>query len=77
MTRRQQAQTLLNAVEAAILEIVSGAASASISSGNGSKSYTRADLGTLRTMRSELRVELAGYDRAGKTRITYSGVNYV
>ena len=77
MTRRQQAQTLLNAVEAAILEIVSGAVSASISSGNGSKSYTRADLGTLRAMRSQLRVELAGYNRAGKTRITYSGVNYV
>ena len=77
MTKRQQAQTLLNAVEAAILEIVSGAASASISSGSGSKSYTRADLGTLRAMRSELRVELAGYNKAGKTRITYSGVHYV
>jgi hypothetical protein len=77
MTRRQQAQTLLNAVETAILEIVSGAASASISSGNGSKSYTRADLSTLRAMRSELRAEIARYNAAGKTRITYSGVHYV
>lgn len=76
MTRKQQAQTLLAAVEQAILEIVSGAASASVSSGSGSKSYTRADLSTLRSMRSELRAELAGYSTAGKSRITFTGVSF-
>jgi len=76
MTRKQQAQTLLAAVEQAILDIVGGAVSASVSSGSGSKSYTRADLATLRSLRAELRAELDGYAKAGKSRITFSGVTF-
>ena len=55
-------------VKKAISDIVEGgASSASISSGAGSKSYTRLDLGELRKMEAELRASLYAID---------TGVNY-
>lgn len=68
---------MLAAVNRAITEIASGAASSTISTANGSKSYTRADLGTLRAMRKELRLELASYNANGRPNITLTGVRYV
>ena len=77
MTKKAAAQALLSALDKAILEIVGGAASASISSGGGSKSYTRADLGTLRIMRRETKQELAGYNAGGRRKIIMTGVRFV
>lgn len=77
MTKKAAATKLLLAIEAAILEIASGAASASISYGNGSKSYTRADLATLYKIRNDTRLELAGYAAGGKRPITMTGVRFV
>jgi len=77
MTKKEAAQALLTALDKAILEIVGGAVSASVSSGGGSKSYTRADLGTLRTMRRETKQELAGYNAGGRRRIRVTGVRFV
>lgn len=77
MTKKEAAQALLTALDKAILEIVSGAVSASVSSGGGSKSYTRADLATLRTMRRETKQELAGYNAGGRRPIRVTGVNFV
>ena len=74
MTQRQTARALLKAVNQAILEIVSGAVSATISTGGGAQSYTRADLSTLRQMRKELQIEAAAY--AGRRRITMTGARY-
>ena len=77
MTKKQQAQIMLGKVNQAIIEIVGGAVSASIASGTGSKSYTRADLGTLQTMRRDLRLEIASYVNSGRPRITMSGARFV
>ena len=77
MTKKQRAQNLLKAVEAAILEITEGAASASVSSGSGSKSYTRADIGTLERMRTKLRQEIRAYGNNGRPAITVTGARFV
>lgn len=68
---------MLAAVETAIMDISAGAASASVTSGSGSKSYTRADLGTLYRLRQELRQELRGYANNGRPTITMTGVKFV
>lgn len=77
MTRKERAQQMLAAVETAITEISAGAASASVTSGSGSKSYTRADLGTLYRLRQDLRQELRGYNTRGRPAITMMGANFV
>ncbi len=77
MTRKERTQRMLAAVETAIMDISAGAASASVSSGNGSKSYTRADLGTLYRLRQDLRQELRGYNTRGRPAITMTGANFV
>lgn len=62
------AQQLLDQCEAAILAILSGAQSATV----GQRSYTRANLGELRSLRRELRGETLN-DRAianGQARYT-------
>jgi len=70
MTRKQQSQRMLAAVEQAILDITSGAQSATLSTGTGSKSFTRGDLGKLYEMRNQLRQELRGYENGGRPPIT-------
>lgn len=77
MTRKERTQRMLAAVETAIMDISAGAASASVTSGSGSKSYTRADLGTLYKMRQDLRQELRGYNTRGRPAITMTGANFV
>ena len=67
---------MLTAIETAILDISAGAVSASVSSGSGSKSYTRADLGTLYKLRQQLRQELRQYANAGRPAITVTGARF-
>lgn len=53
------------ALDAAIRQIAaSGFASATLSSGGGSQSYTRLDLGQLRALRAELAARLAAVNSA-------------
>lgn len=77
MTSKQQTQQLLNAVNQAILELVQGAASASVTSSSGSQTYTRADLGQLKTLRRDLRQELRAYAGRGRASITITGARFV
>lgn len=77
MTSKQQTKNLLKAVNQAILDLIEGAASATVSSASGSKSYTRADLGQLRIMRKELRQELRAYTNRGRPQITVTGASFV
>jgi hypothetical protein len=77
MTKKQQAQQLLNAINAAILEAVtSGALTASLSAGGGSKSYTRYTLAELRALRKETQQTLAAYNAGGRRPITMTGVRF-
>lgn len=77
MTKKELAQKTLNAVSATILEVVqSGTASASLSSGGGSKTYTRLDLKTLNDLKQSLILELQGYAQRGRPRIRVSEVRY-
>lgn len=77
MTSKQQTQNLLKAVNQAILELIEGAASASVSSSSGSKSYTRADLVALKSLRRDLRQELRAYANKGRAPITITGARFV
>lgn len=77
MTSKQQTQNLLKAVNQAILDLIEGAASATVSSASGSKSYTRADLGQLKELRRVLRQELNAYRNNGRPAITITGARFV
>lgn len=77
MKRKEYAKLMLKEVETAIREIVAGATSYSISTSDGSKSYTRADLAQLRDWRRELRREVMSYNNRGRPPITMTGVRYV
>jgi hypothetical protein len=76
MTRAQQSKKMLAAVEQAILDITSGAQSATLSTGTGSKSFTRGDLGKLVEMRNQLRQEIRGYANNGRPAITITGASF-
>lgn len=78
MTKKELAQKTLNAVNATILEVVqSGTASASLSSGSGSKTYNRLDLPSLNATKQALILELNGYANRGRRKIGISEVRYV
>lgn len=78
MTKKKLAQKTLNAVNATILEVVeSGTASASFSSGGGTKTYSRLDLPSLEKMKQSLIRELNGYANNGRPRISISEVRFV
>jgi len=77
MTKKELATKTLNAVNATILEVVqSGTASANLSSGSGSKNYTRLDLPSLNATKQALILELQGYARQGRPRVTVSEVSF-
>lgn len=64
---------MLQAVQAAILELVEGAQSATLSSGGASQSYTRAGLGELHRLEGAYSRDLAAIDaalRASTSRFT-------
>lgn len=78
MTKKELAQKTLNAVNATILEVVqSGTASASLSSGGGSKTYSRLDLPSLNATKQALILELRGYANRGRPKIGISEVRFV
>lgn len=65
LTARDNLTRKIAQIDGVIHEIaLSGTSSASISSGGGSKSYTRLDLPSLRSLRSEYAARLAGVETA-------------
>lgn len=77
MTKKELAVKTLDAVNATILEVVqSGTASASLSSGGGSRNYTRLDLPSLNATKQALLLELRGYANAGRPAVKISGVTF-
>jgi hypothetical protein len=77
MKAKALAQTMLNEVNAAIRELVGGAASATVTSGGATKSYTRAELSSLRELRRDLRLEIQSYNSNGRPGFTLTGVRNV
>lgn len=69
MSKRTALYERWKTVDQAITDLITGAQSATVSSGGGSKSYTRASLSELRKERTELACQIASLDRGGRPRI--------
>lgn len=77
-TRRAELAKMLRELDATIHEIaINGTATASISAGGGSKSYTRIDLANLRALRTEYANRLAQLNRAVTVGSSPAGIRRV
>lgn len=76
MTAKRLAQNMLAEINAAISAINNGAQSATVSTGNGSKSYTRASLADLMKLRASLIAQIAAYKNGGRPKITITGASF-
>lgn len=76
MSERSELYKRWKAVDQAVSDIIGGAQSATVSDGNGSKSYTRANLHELRRERHRLAARIAAIDGKGRSRVRHIGVTY-
>ncbi len=76
MSERRELYERWKEADDAVRAIMRGAQSASVSSGGGSRSYTRASLAELRRERDALARRIASLDRRGRTGIKHLGVSY-
>lgn len=60
----------------AVRALINGAQSATVSDGNGSRSYTRANLSELRRERASLAKRIGRLDRGGRHKIQRIGVRF-
>ncbi len=77
MSERSDLYTRWREADDAVRAILKGAQSASVSSGTGSRSYTRANLSELRRERDGLARRIAAIDRQGRPNLRHVGIRYV